>query len=352
MTSKTMICAVTVFSLVFAGFAEEQVAEQLGKDTNSPVNASEGRKKAEIKEINAEEKAKAARNAKELVMKKNNDKTVAKEMDKDAAIAKKDENAAKSEAEKDLKNSNAEKASGFSWFSWMWPFGSSDDEKTENEVKSADVKKVEEKNIPDVDIVEMKNIEKAKVAEPIPAVKEPEVSKPEEAKVAGDDAVKDDDTTGTGRILLMYLPNVLIDFSDMFSVGISLGARAGAEVRITRWFQIGGSYGDSYFLEKGFNRQIGGGYDDGYSFQLVALAAEERYLDDTFGTVEEYIIKESKARVLSPSNEVYEDKNRDFWAIGAEAGWLVNVKALVHPVEVADFVLGLFFIDILDDNVK
>jgi hypothetical protein len=352
MTSKTMICAVTVFSLVFAGFAEEQVAEELGKDTNSPVNASKSRKKAEVKEINTEEKAKAARLAKELTAKKDNDKAVAKEMDKDAATAKKDENSAKAKAEKELEDSKTEEGGGSSWFSWMWPFGSSNDEKAKSEDKPADAKKVEEKKPLDVDIVEVKNIEKVEIAEPIPAVKEPEVVKPEAAKVDGVEPANNADESGVGRVLLMYFPNVYIDLSDIFSLGLSLGARAGAEVRVTRWFQIGGNYGDSYFVEKGFDRQIGGGYDDGYNFQLVALAGEERYLDDTFGSVREYIIKESKARVLSPSNEPYEDKTRDFWAIGVEAGWLVNVKALVHPVEIADFVLGLFFIDILDDNVK
>lgn len=420
MTSKTMICAVTVFALALGAFAEEQVAADLGKDTNSPVDASKRRKKTEINEINTVEKAKEAQVAKEVTADKKVDKAVAKEVSKDAATAKTDEEKAKLKAEKELKDSKTATKGGSSWFSWMWPFGSSDDEKAVSKKKAKEVsakeikaekkvektvvktvskdvahtkkdekkakaeleakdsetestwfawlwpwgssddekvekaEKAENQKAVDVDIVEVKNVEKVKVNEPVPAVKKPQVAVKEPAIVAVKSAkanTKNDDS-GIGRVLLMYFPNMLVDFTDIFSLGLSVGAKAGAEVRLTRWFQVGGNYGDDYFVEKGFNRQLGGGYDDGYSFQLVALAGESRYLDNTFGTVKDYFIRESKARVLSPSNEIYKNQTRDFWAIGVEGGWLVNVKALVHPVELADFVLGLFFIDILDDNIK
>jgi hypothetical protein len=190
--------------------------------------------------------------------------------------------------------------------------------------------------------------EKAKVAEPIPPVKEPAIAKNEPA---ADDRNAANDS-GVGRMLLLYFPNALLDLTDIFTLGLSVGARAGIEVKLTRWLQFGGTYGDDYFIEKAFDRQVGGGYEDVFAFQLAALVGEESYVDKPFGTVKEYILKEKKARVLSPDGEIYENKIRDFWAVGVAGGWLVNAKAYVHPVEIADFILGLFFIDFRDDNIK
>ncbi|NOY75760.1 MAG: hypothetical protein GXP32_08210 [Kiritimatiellaeota bacterium] len=343
MTSKMMICAVAVFSMAFAGVATERAAENLGKDTNSPVDASQARKAREIKEINSREKAKNAQENKNLTDKKKADKAVSAEVKKDEADAEKDAAAAKAKAAKELKNGKAAKNGGSSWFSWMWPFGSNE--------KKADEKKKDSGR--QLDIVEVK-ADKTVVAEPTPdvdaaqaAVKEPEIVAEKQTATESED-----DSPGFGRVLLLYLPNVLLDLSDIFTLGLSIGSRAGATVKVTRWCQFGGTYGEDYFVEKAFDRQIGGGYEKVVAFQLAALAGESSYVDAPFGTVQEYILKESKARVLSPNDEVYENKVRDFWAIGATAGWLVNVKAYVHPVEIADFVLGLFFIDFRDDDIQ
>lgn len=208
-------------------------------------------------------------------------------------------------------------------------------------------KKNDEKKPLDIVEVKVDQPAKAEVSEPNPPVKEPEIAKNEPPV--------DENTeegSGFGRMLLFYIPNVLLDLSDIFTVGLSVGARAGVEVKLTRWVQFGGTYGDDYFIEKAFDRQIGGGYEDVFAFQLAAMVGEESYVDKPFGTVQEYILNEKKARVLSPSDELYENKVRDFWALGVAGGWLVNAKAYVHPVEIADFVLGLFFIDFRDDNLK
>ncbi len=150
---------------------------------------------------------------------------------------------------------------------------------------------------------------------------------------------------------LMYFPNLFLDFGDIFSLTLGAGAKSGVEIRLTRWCQIGGTYGANYFVEKGFERRYGGGYDDGYEFALVAISSEVRTVDPTFGTVPKAIIKRNKATMLQPSDERYKSHVRDFWAVGFDAGWLVMIGFHLHPVEIADFFTGLVGYDLVGDNL-
>ena len=152
----------------------------------------------------------------------------------------------------------------------------------------------------------------------------------------------------------------------MFSlVEFAVGAEAGIVARITNYCQFGGQYGDAYFVEKGFDRRFGGGYDNGYAFHLAALTGEKRYVDKTFGGVKGFIFDHPKAFVNKPTdvlyspdipkqeeNQAYKTKKRDFWAIGVEGGWLVNVRFDIHPVQFVDFLASIFFMDMTGDSLE
>ncbi len=180
-----------------------------------------------------------------------------------------------------------------------------------------------------------------------------EVSEPEVVEKAEQEESKEE-AEGDGNWkhkALMYFPNLFLDLGDTFSLSLGVGAESGALVRLTRWCQIGGMYGSDYFVEKGFERRYGGGYNDGYEFALVAISSEVRTVDPTFGTIPVGIIKRNKATMLHPSDELYDTHVRDFWAVGVDAGWLVMIGFELHPVEIADFFTGIFAYDLLDDNL-
>jgi hypothetical protein len=150
--------------------------------------------------------------------------------------------------------------------------------------------------------------------------------------------------------LWIYFPNLGKDFLDIMSVRLAAGAEAGAEFRLTRYCQFGGKYGDSYFIEHKFNRRNGGGYYDGWNFSIAALSGERRFLDPSFGDIRHYICKESKAKIVSPEDKLYKEDVRDFWAVGFDAGWLINIRLDFHPIEFADFWASVIGMDITGDN--
>jgi len=150
--------------------------------------------------------------------------------------------------------------------------------------------------------------------------------------------------------LAMWLPNRLVDIDDIFSSSIGVGAESGMQVRLTRYCQYGGSYGSKYYFTKGYSRQYGGAYMNGYNIQDTCWIYENRYVEDCMGTVRPYIIKQDKFTVPTYSQEVYREDIRDLWEIGVGGGWLIYVDFYVHPVEIADFVTGIFLVDIRGDD--
>jgi hypothetical protein len=138
-------------------------------------------------------------------------------------------------------------------------------------------------------------------------------------------------------------------------VNLGVGAESGIKLGLTHYFELGGSYGDAYFVEKGILRRYGGGYRNGYSFQLGPLSSEKRYVDDVYGDTPDYIIKEGEFVAQHPEMTVYnkqplQPQLKDFWACSIEAGWLLNIGLKLHPVQLADFFTGIFFYDLCGDD--
>ncbi len=197
---------------------------------------------------------------------------------------------------------------------------------------------------------------KAEAPAPAPAEKKPEPKKEEvKAEAPAKGGEKECETCNCGdmgRKLLLYIPNLFLDLNDAFTFTLGVGAEAAADVRITRYCQLGGAYGSQYFLAKDYMNQYGGGYLNGWNYGLIVLADEQKYLEDNFCTVKDYIIKSQGVGIPSRNDDIYKRKARDFWSVGATAGWLVLADFQMHPVEFADFVCGIFFIDLNEDDIK
>ena len=148
--------------------------------------------------------------------------------------------------------------------------------------------------------------------------------------------------------VLMYIPNRVIDLTDIFSVELGFGPEASIELTLTKYCQFSAAYGDRYFVEKGYNRQYGGGYYSGYSTSALCWSKETSFTDFTFGGVEPYIVMENDFDISCPCKKPYSDGIRDFWKIGFHAGWIVDIGASIHPIAIANFVTGFFFIRLTD----
>ena len=164
---------------------------------------------------------------------------------------------------------------------------------------------------------------------------------------------KDESRTGCSNLktTLLYLPNRLLDLLDIVTVDIGAGAEFGVDAKVTHWLQVGGMYGDKYFLGKDYARQLGGGYASGWNYGFLCLASERRYVDETFGTTREFLLKRKSLSLAMPKEDfTYAQEIRDFWEVSVNAGWLITVGVAVHPVEIADFFAGLVLIDLKGDD--
>lgn len=152
-------------------------------------------------------------------------------------------------------------------------------------------------------------------------------------------------------IALMYLPNRMIDLSDIITMNTGVGPEASFELTFTKWGQFGGSYGDRYFIGKGFNRQYGGGYSSGYNGAFLCWNSEEQIVDYVFGSVRPYVnLNESNSSKPCPCKEPYRSKLVDFWRIGVKTGWIVDFEFYIHPTAIANFFTGFCFVRLTNTN--
>lgn len=155
-----------------------------------------------------------------------------------------------------------------------------------------------------------------------------------------------------GRAIMFYLPNRLVDISDIFSMGMGFGPEVKLDVRLTGYANWGGFYGDKYFVSKGYDRRIGGGTSTGWAWNDTIKTNEFLIIEDSFGGVENIFYDTDGKTNASPDLEIYKNHDRDFWACGVGIGWLMPVNFDIHPVEVADAILGFFMVDISEDDWK
>ena len=157
-----------------------------------------------------------------------------------------------------------------------------------------------------------------------------------------------------GNVILeriaLYIPNVLVDALDTFTVNIGFGAIVEARLMATRAIDVGAGWGLTAKMFKAHNRQYGFGIEEGWYWSFIFIGEESYTIRDSTSLVDKYI--EMRAGFPSPTRRCYDifSGSRDYWAIGGSLGLLLDGDLYIHPVELADFVLGLFLIDIKNDN--
>ena len=170
---------------------------------------------------------------------------------------------------------------------------------------------------------------------------------------ASDESDDDPEKSSFGDKLLWYLPNRICDFFDCFTLEIGGGVNARLDLHLTSACCLGAGYGNEYML--GWDRRFFGGekrwgdFDRiGYKADLFFLGVEQRNFENVFGNVPSYRVR--RKGVVDIKAPEYKDNKRDFWALGADVGLLYNVKVEIHPLALADFISGLFLIDIEKDD--
>ncbi len=155
-----------------------------------------------------------------------------------------------------------------------------------------------------------------------------------------------------GRYALLYIPNRLIDATDIVSIDGGFGGEFSMYFQATKYFELGGGHGSTYFLSKGYSRQYGGGYRNGTLFGLFFLTTEDLAIDETFGYVNKFVLNTNGFSPADYRMDAYRDDDVDFWSIGGRFGWLITFGVGVHPVEIADLVSGVFCYDLKTDDLK
>ena len=153
-----------------------------------------------------------------------------------------------------------------------------------------------------------------------------------------------------GRYLLLYIPNRLVDATDMFTLELSIGGGFAAEMQATRYFQLGGSYGESWFVAKDYARQYGCAHKNTNHYGFLFMEKDVTFVDEISGTMREYVIDFPQFSVSDYHLDAFKDDDVDFWKIGGRIGWIIGGGFGIHPVEIADFITGFFWLDLMNDD--
>ena len=158
---------------------------------------------------------------------------------------------------------------------------------------------------------------------------------------------------GWGEKILLYIPNRIVDLTDLFTVSIGLGGTVRAELMATELIKVGGGYDfGSVRAYKDWNRQYGLGTQKGWYWALISAGAESSHRNNTIGWVDEYY--QGCAGIPLPNEPIYDyySGKRDFWRIGGALGFLIEGEVYVNPLEWVDFLTGLVFIDLRQDDFE
>lgn len=154
-----------------------------------------------------------------------------------------------------------------------------------------------------------------------------------------------------GRDVLLYIPNRLLDINDLITIKAGAGGTFATEVKITEFARLGGFHGPFYFLESGYHRQFGAGYQDGSEFALGCWAYDNYVIEDSVGSIEEFALVQDFGMINSKLYP-YQKEQVDLWSIGAAAGAFFSIRCEIHLREAPDMVAGFFFFDPSEDDYK
>lgn len=150
---------------------------------------------------------------------------------------------------------------------------------------------------------------------------------------------------GTGG----YFKARMYDFADMFGLSLLFGFGLDANVRATQFFQIGGGVYDARRL--GFIGRFAGWWREQRSEGGVSLSYGQRLTRmDKEGPIQKYFPNGFYKR---PETANLDSKDRTVDEIGVTAvAGVPGIDVAFRPVELFDFLLGIFTLDIKKDDFE
>ncbi len=151
--------------------------------------------------------------------------------------------------------------------------------------------------------------------------------------------------------LVLYIPNRLVEASDLFSLDLGFGPAIKADVSATKAFDFGAGVGPTSKMVKGYNRQYGFTLEKGYSLGFTCLTNQEIERSHSNNNVQNFSI--DAAGLPDCTEKVYDIKKGaiDYWAVGGEVALGVDAGLYIHPVNIADFITGFFLYDLKDNDL-
>ncbi len=153
-----------------------------------------------------------------------------------------------------------------------------------------------------------------------------------------------------GDTILLYIPNRIVDFMDIFSVTLGFGPAVGVEVQATKYLGMGGEVGPTVQMIKGVNRQYGFAKQSGWDASFLMISAERRDREGAMGSVKDFYYYSTGVPTIEKDAFDFHKGALDFWACGGKLAALIEVQGYIHPIEIADFFTGWFFYDLKDDD--
>lgn len=155
---------------------------------------------------------------------------------------------------------------------------------------------------------------------------------------------------GFWKAVLWYIPNRLSDLMDVFTLELGAG-EIGLDLQLTRYLTFGAGIGQSYMLGWSINNQFGIYQQKGWYFDCFRYRASSIRREPFSGKYEKIYTSGKSGLVDVPA--MFAGNVEDPFALGVKVCCYLNLKLQVHPLELADFVGGLLFIDCPhDDNPK
>lgn len=151
--------------------------------------------------------------------------------------------------------------------------------------------------------------------------------------------------------IILYIPNRIVDITDLITMSAGFGPNVGLQMRATRVMQLGAGTEVTAKVIKGYNRQYGAALERGSNAAFMCIASEDAERTEVTGSVKEYWYKGSGVPSLSDPIYSFYTGSRDYWDMGLELGLgIVEFGFAIHPVEIADLVTGFFFVDLKGDD--
>jgi len=155
-------------------------------------------------------------------------------------------------------------------------------------------------------------------------------------------------TPTTMEKVLWYIPDRILDLVEVFDIWVNLGPQLGLGYKLTGALQaeafVGGYVGVGYGQKKMLGLKT-----EGRSALVIGPFGPVATAGSSIGTGG-FQFGAGMEVFHTPSKALYQDM-KDYWGIGGRVGVVyLGVEAEIHPIELVDFLGGIFLFDPLNDD--